>query len=281
MLITTNPHVYGPEEDTYVLLEALENENLSGDGLELGVGTGIIALHVCDHFKKFTGTDINPHAVELAARNAQANKKNVHFLVSDLFSHISKPFDVIIFNPPYVPADEDIETIEDLSYHGGEEGRLIIDQFLTQFPRYLNPEGTVYLLQSSLSGVDETITTLKKMRFLCKIIARKRLFFEELVVFKIRRDTMTRREDIIETLKKEEMTSQQLAHAFKTKKKTVLSDLSHIRKSLKNRNEELVVRMPVCRECGFQFKLTSIKEPSKCPHCNSTWIEPPVYRVIL
>lgn len=91
---------------------------------------------------------------------------------------------------------------------------------------------------------------------------------------------MTRREDIIELLKEEEMTSQQLAHYFQTKKKTILSDLKHIRKSLKSKDLELVMKTPMCRHCGFQFKLDSIREPSKCPKCKSTWIEPPTYKVI-
>ncbi len=91
---------------------------------------------------------------------------------------------------------------------------------------------------------------------------------------------MTRREDIIEMLKREEMTSQQLAHHFQTTKKNILSDLMHIKKTLRSRNEELVMKMPLCRQCGFLFQLDSVKEPSKCPQCKSTWIEPPTYKVI-
>ena len=67
---------------------------------------------------------------------------------------------------------------------------------------------------------------------------------------------------------------------FQTKKKNILSDLVHIRKTLKGQNEGLVVRMPVCKKCGFIFRLNSVREPSKCPQCNSTWIEPPTYKVI-
>ena len=91
---------------------------------------------------------------------------------------------------------------------------------------------------------------------------------------------MTRREDMIEILRTEEMTSQQLALHFQTTRKNILRDLTHIRKTLKSRDSELVVRMPVCKKCGFLFKLTSVREPSKCPQCNSTWIEPPAYKVI-
>lgn len=183
--VHTDPHVYGPEEDTYFLLETLKKEDLSGYGLEIGVGTGLIALNICHLFEEFTGVDINLQAVKLARKNAQENNINCQFLESDLFSSVSSPFDVIIFNPPYVPADEECKSVEDLSYHGGEDGRQTIDQFLSQFGQYLNPGGRVYLLQSSLSGIDETSTILKTMKYAFHIIARQKLFFEELVVFKI------------------------------------------------------------------------------------------------
>lgn len=189
MLIHTDARVYGPEDDTFLLLETLQNEPLSGSGLEIGVGTGFIALHICKYFDIIIGVDINPHAVELAAKNARENNiGNVSFFVSNLFSAIRGTFDVIIFNPPYVPADEVITSIEDMSYHGGEDGRQVINQFLPEFPFYLNPGGTVYLLQSSLSNTDKTCETLRNMKFTHEILARKRLFFEELVVFKIRRN---------------------------------------------------------------------------------------------
>ena len=113
---------------------------------------------------------------------------NVTFFASDLFSCISKPYDVIIFNPPYVPADEDI-TLDSLSYHGGKDGRRIIDQFLSQFPQYLTCGGKVYLLQSSLSNIEKTLDILADMEFTTTEIARKHLFFEELVVFRIQEES--------------------------------------------------------------------------------------------
>ncbi len=185
MHIHTDPHVYGPEEDSYLLLEALEHEELSGSGLEIGIGTGMISLHVCHHFTTFTGVDINPQAVTLAQKNAQQhNISAIQFFESDLFSNVTGTFDVIIFNPPYVPADGDIKDIEDFAYHGGVNGRQTIDHFLLQVEKYLNPRGKVYLLQSSLSGIDETCSILKK-NYSFDIVARKKLFFEELVVFRI------------------------------------------------------------------------------------------------
>ena len=187
--ICCDPRVYGPEEDTYFFLETLRKGDLSGCGLEIGVGTGMIALSICHFFEGFTGTDINPKAVDLAKKNAQRNNiQNVKFVESDLFSTVSGTFDVIIFNPPYVPADESAKEIEDLSYHGGEDGRHVIDKFLSQFRKYLNPDGKVYLLQSSLSGIDETSTLLTEMGYTYEIVARKKLFFEELVIFRIQKE---------------------------------------------------------------------------------------------
>jgi release factor glutamine methyltransferase len=189
LTIHSSPHVYGPEDDSYLLLEALSGEPLSGHGLEIGTGTGIIALHVSSRFKEFTAVDINPRAVTLAVHNAQINAiDTVRFLEGDLFSGVSGTFDVIICNPPYVPADEPVETVEELSYHGGVDGRQFIDRFLHTMPLFLTPRGVVYLLHSSLAGIDKTLEILEKNGFSWEIIGRKKLFFEELVVIKVSRE---------------------------------------------------------------------------------------------
>ena len=187
--IDCSPHVYCPDDDSYLLLEALSGEPLSGHGLEIGTGTGIIAIHVSGRFREFIAVDINPEAVALAGHNARINAiHTIQFLESDLFCGVSGTFDVIICNPPYVPADEPVETVEDLSYHGGPDGRRFIDRFLSTMPPFLTAHGVVYLLQSSLAGIDETVKKLERKGFSWKIIARKKLFFEELVVIKIFRE---------------------------------------------------------------------------------------------
>ena len=185
--IHCDPHVYGPGDDSYLLLDVLLHEPLSGRGLEMGIGTGIIALHVSHFFDEFIGVDISPQAVALTRNNARINALEsscVHFFTSDLFSHVSGDFDVIVCNPPYVPADEAIETLEELSYHGGPDGRQFIDVFLHTMPSFLASQGVVYLLQSSLAGIERTKEFLKINDLSWEIIGRKKLFFEELVVFK-------------------------------------------------------------------------------------------------
>lgn len=292
LTITTDPEVYGPREDSFFLLDTLAHEQLSGRALEIGVGTGVIALNLAHRFHEVVGVDIDPRAVALARENAETNSvTNVYFYFSDLFSSVPGTFDVIILNPPYCPSDGLFP--QDLCCDGGPDGRKTIDAFLSRFSEFLAPEGKAYLLQSSLSDIEKTITLLKARDFDCTVLARMPLFFEELAVLRIqhpgfkihaskyeRRNCMTRREEIIQLLLENEMNSLELAHHFKTTKKTILSDLEHIRRSLRNKHEELVVKMPVCNHCGYTFTLTSVKEPSKCPHCNSEWIDPPTYRVV-
>lgn len=185
MQIHTDPDVYGPREDTHFLLDTLEHELLSGTGLEMGTGTGFIAIHISPAFDMITAADIDIKAVKLAAHNCRINNiTNVHVVHSNLFSHIDQRFDVIIFNPPYVP-DGNPYTSSAVSYHGGEDGRKVIDSFIDQFPGHIMPEGTVYLLQSSLSGIEKTQKMLQQKGFNATVLETTPLFFEKLVIFKI------------------------------------------------------------------------------------------------
>jgi release factor glutamine methyltransferase len=185
MLIHTDPDVYGPREDTHFLLDTLENEHLSGAGLEMGTGTGFIAIHVSQKFDTITAVDIDKKAVELAVHNTLLNNvNNMRVVHSDLFTHIDDKFDVIIFNPPYVPCNE-MYTPFNVSYHGGEDGRRVIDAFIEQFPEYITPQGSVYLLQSSLCGIKKTRNAITQKGFEPSILGTKPLFFEKLVIFKI------------------------------------------------------------------------------------------------
>ena len=89
---------------------------------------------------------------------------------------------------------------------------------------------------------------------------------------------MTRREQIIEILSKEEISAQQLANDFKVELFEILEDLKHIKYSIKP--EKLVTKPAQCKKCGFIFKERSkIKKPSKCPKCRSEWIMPPLFRI--
>jgi len=65
-----------------------------------------------------------------------------------------------------------------------EGGREVLDLFLEGFEKHLEKGGKCFFLQSSLNGEEETIQKLEEKKFEIEEKARKRIFFEELVVFK-------------------------------------------------------------------------------------------------
>ena len=89
---------------------------------------------------------------------------------------------------------------------------------------------------------------------------------------------MTRREQIIEILSKEEKSAQHLANEFRTEMFEILEDLKHIKYSI--RPKKLLQKPAQCKKCGFKFEERSkIKKPSRCPKCKSEWIMVPLFRI--
>ncbi len=83
---------------------------------------------------------------------------------------------------------------------------------------------------------------------------------------------MTHRQQIIELLKQNKQTAQQLANYFQCELKEIIEDLQHIEKTIKPK--KLKIDPAYCRSCNFVFKERSkISKPSKCPRCKSEWIE--------
>ncbi|MFH1586758.1 MAG: HemK2/MTQ2 family protein methyltransferase [Candidatus Diapherotrites archaeon] len=175
------PTVYEPAEDSFLLAESVEvGENSSV--LDLGCGTGIQGINsLLKGAGKVVFSDLNPGAVENAKENVGkiSSLEKAEFKESDLFAEISGKFDTIIFNPPYVHS----ERKELMDVDGGNQGREILDRFLGQFPEYLNRNGRCFFLQSDLNGIGETERKLKKRGLNFEIIAKKKLFFEKLLVF--------------------------------------------------------------------------------------------------
>ncbi len=180
--ILTDPRVYPPSEDTYLLIEALE---LSGgeQALDMGTGTGIVALHMAQEAEWVLGVDSNPYAVELARRNAELNGvRNVEFRLSDLFSNVHESFDLIVFNSPYLPPEAVREPVES-SWYGGAP---LIERFLAGAHRHLKPGGRILLLFSSLTGLGEVEGALRRHGYSWYMRAKKHIFFEDLYVFELR-----------------------------------------------------------------------------------------------
>ncbi|MDK2790669.1 MAG: release factor glutamine methyltransferase [Methanothermococcus sp.] len=188
ILIKTHPKVYEPAEDSELLIDNLVDVK-DKTVLDVGTGTGIQAINALKKgAKKVVGIDINPYSIETAKENAILNKlelnKSIFFLESDLFSSINERFDVILFNAPYLPTSEDEKLEEYLNYafDGGEDGRKVLGRFIKEVGDYLNENGIVQIVQSSLTGEDKTIGMLEKYGFKAKKTGSMAFPFEELQV---------------------------------------------------------------------------------------------------
>jgi release factor glutamine methyltransferase len=184
MEFQTCEKVYEPAEDTFLLAENLM-VNESDNVLEIGTGTGIIAIIVSKRAKKIIAVDINRFAVECAQKNVEINHALVDVKLGDLFDPVeNEKFDLILFNTPYLPTDEDEIVNDELeaAWNGGEDGRSVINRFIEDLPMHLTPKGRVQLVQSSLSNIEETIGMLMAMGFKVSVTASERFFFEEVVV---------------------------------------------------------------------------------------------------
>lgn len=181
--------VYEPSDDTYLLAENLKVKS-EDVVLELGTGSGLIALLAARTARKVVATDISPIAVECASSNVSLNQltNKVEIRLGNLFEPIreGEKFDLIIFNPPYLP--ENNKPSQNRSdwlgraWDGGKSGRNLIDPFIVNCKRYLNSAGLIQMVQSSLSNISKSSQLFKMEGFHVEISAQKSFFFEKLVL---------------------------------------------------------------------------------------------------
>ncbi len=163
--------IYEPREDS-LLLKKHVKQYAHGKVLDMGTGSGIQALAAKENADKVVAADINEKAVE------HVNSKGIDARVSDLFSNIDGKFDLIIFNPPYLPEQEGENG---LALSGGKKGHELSIRFLKQAKKHLNENGKILLVASSLAGNIKELG--KNLGYKIKCLETEKYFFEKISVY--------------------------------------------------------------------------------------------------
>ncbi len=179
-VIKTIPEVYEPSEDSFLLAEAALAEIKDSEKiLEVGCGSGVISAVVKANTKAtILGIDINPHAAKCTKENG------VDAIIGDLLRCIKGKFDMIVFNPPYLPTSEEERRGGwiDAALDGGHDGRRIIYRFLEDASNCLVENGRILMLLSSLTGIKEVKSKIESLGYAVEEKIQERFMFEHLTV---------------------------------------------------------------------------------------------------
>jgi methylase of polypeptide subunit release factors len=169
---------YLPAEDTFMLRDALGP--FSGDScLEIGFGSGAVLASVSERFRLTVGTDT------IGLEDARlASGPRVQLALADRATCFRDGvFDLVFFNPPYLPSGQ----IEDEAVDGGPTGIEVPVSFLEESLRVLRGEGAIVALLSDEGDLESFLTHCSILGLTVESVVEKRLFYETLFVFTIRR----------------------------------------------------------------------------------------------
>jgi len=191
--------VYEPAEDSFLLLDTLEDDLKNIKDIqpnvivEIGSGSGIIISALAKALKSSAfciAIDISDKACEVTKETASLNSVQVDVVRGDLLSCVKQCslIDILVFNPPYVvtPDDEITGSIQ-RSWAGGANGRLVIDRLLNQLHLLLTSNSIFYLVVIKENNPQELIDVMKKKGFTGKQVNYRKVRGEQLSVLRFTR----------------------------------------------------------------------------------------------
>ena len=131
IIIKTLDEVYAPREDSYLFVDHLSHVTKFHPQtvLEIGCGSGVIILNLLNSYSSavFYAIDVNFSAAQLTLENSKTNGFDNLQIITGLDFHPFRKnsFDMVVFNPPYLPNDDlnaKFTDLENLQYVGGEHG---------------------------------------------------------------------------------------------------------------------------------------------------------------
>jgi len=175
--------VYEPREDSRLAADVLADMDILGKRvLDIGTGSGFLAVVAAASGADVTATDINQRALDATEQNAAANDVSIETLTSDMFEDIEDQYDLIVFNAPYIPGSREGRSNEELAWYGGEGGRELVDRFIEEVETYLTDGGEVLVVQSSVTGEAETLERFEEHGFDAEVAANEKVAWERLII---------------------------------------------------------------------------------------------------
>ena len=164
---------YPPSEDTFFLADYIKNEK-GESALDIGTGSGYLAALLDKSFSLVVGTDLSFNVL----------KKQKYFTTNTVCCNgadaLNQQFDLVICNMPYLKTDE----ILDISTDGGRDGLEVPMKIIGSAKSRIKSGGKFIYVTSSLSNFKKLIACTKLDGFNVSILAKKKLFFEELILVK-------------------------------------------------------------------------------------------------
>ena len=167
---------YPPSEDTYFLEDNLFHEK-GKLALDIGTGSGYLTRTLSKNFLDVIGTDIDFNSL------INQNKKAKNRICCDGAEALFCKFDLIVCNMPYLQSD----SIDDRKVDGGKEGVEVPLKIIQSAIRCLADSGKMLFVTSSLANNEKLMAEASKLGLVLKIVARKKLFFEELLIVEAKR----------------------------------------------------------------------------------------------
>ncbi|NKC69176.1 peptide chain release factor N(5)-glutamine methyltransferase [Vagococcus fluvialis] len=176
-----NEHTLIPRPETEELVELIlkDNHQENLEVVDIGTGTGIIALSLSleNPTWKVTGLDISKEALKIATKNNQALEGQVHFLESDVLSKFpkNKKIDILVSNPPYISYDEWEEMDKSVREYEPKQalfaennGLAIYEKIAKESTTVLSETGRIYLEIGYLQG--ESVSQIFKEAYPTKSV---------------------------------------------------------------------------------------------------------------
>ncbi len=122
--------------------------------IDIGIGSGVLSLQIIKYgFQKSFGTDTNPNAIVGLQESMTGTKlaKKVELAYGHLFATWTKQTELIVFNPPWLPASHELNRLDEAIYYNDK----LFPEFFEEAKKMLLPDGRIVLLFSNLGQITE------------------------------------------------------------------------------------------------------------------------------